>query len=160
MSTKKTTIQKSETSERHLIKAAEVLIKGFKTPEKFLFFLTQALYWIGIEGVSEEKGADQTFFLRIILNEVLQQWISNNERVNEKIAVGLKEVKDCFGYKEYNEQMTIILKGLGASIQDGCPFKKYLDEYFKGITIMLEVGQYIQAYEYEIHNIREQKKAA
>lgn len=157
MSTKKT-IQKSEAPERYLIEGANVLIKGFKTPAKFLSFLTDALYWTSIEGVSQEKGADSTFFLRIILNEVLQRWISNDEKLDEKISAGLKEVESSLGFDEYNDQMAIVLKGLGASISEGCPLKEYLDECFNGVTTMLEVGECIQTYKYEINRIREQKK--
>jgi hypothetical protein len=58
-------------------------------------------------------------------------------------------------------EIAIVLKGLAASIsKEGFPVKKYLDEYFKGIGVMLELGDYIQAYELEINKIREQKKAA
>ncbi len=160
MSTKKTTIQKSQTAERYLIEGANTIIKGFKTPSKFLSFLTDALQWISLDGVSEEKGADKTFFLRIIISKVLQTWISNDERINEKIAIGLKEIQDCIGYEEYNDQIVIILKGLGASIsKEGCPFKKYLDEYFTGVGIMFQVGECIQAYEYKVHEIREREAA-
>jgi len=159
MNTKKTTTTTNENPERHLIEGANILIRGFKTPAKFLSWITEALHWTSIEGVSEEKGTDRTFFLRIIISEVLQKWISNGERLNEKITIGLKEVQGSLGFEEYNDQMAIILKGLGASIStEGCPFKKYLDEYFRGVGIMFEVGNYIQAYEHEINKIREQKK--
>lgn len=167
MSTKKLTTKTTETlttktnedPERHLIEAANILIKGFKAPAKFLSFLTDALHWTSIEGVSEEKGSDRTFFLRIIINEVLQKWISSDEKLNEKITTGLKEVQSSLGFKEYNDQMAIVLKGLGVSIsEEGCPFKKYLDEYFKGVGIMFEVGDCIQQYEYEINEIRQQNR--
>ena len=167
MSTKKLTTKTTETlttktnedPERHLIEAANILIKGFKAPARFLSFLTDALHWTSIEGVSEEKGSDRTFFLRIIINEVLQKWISNGETLNKEIAIGLKEVQSSLGSKEYKDQTAVILKGLGVSIsEEGCPFKKYLDEYFKGVSIMLEVGECIQAYEYEINEIRQQNK--
>lgn len=160
MSTKKTTIKKNEVPERYLTEGAQVLINGFKTPAKFLSFLTDALHWISIEGVSDEKGADRTFFLRIIITKVLQEWMSNDERINENIAIGLKEIQDCFGYEEYNDEIVIILKGLGVSIsKEGCPFKKYLDEYFTGVGIMFQVGECIQAYEYEVNEIRKREAA-
>lgn len=169
MATKKLTTKKTETltsktkedPERHLIKGANILMKGFGTPGKFLSFLTNALHSTSIEGVSEEKGTDRTFFLRIITTEVLQMWIGNDERINEKIAIGLKEVWECFGYDEYFAEIAIIIKGMAASIsKEGCPTKKYLDEYFKGVGIMLEVGDCIQAYEYEINKIGEQNRSS
>lgn len=157
MSTKKMIIQKKETLEKILIEGANVLIKGFKTPANFLSFLTQALYWTSIEGVSEEKGADQTFFLRLVIDEVLQRWINTEERVNENVAIGLKEIQDWYGYEGYYDQISVILKGLAISIKEGGhPVKKYLDEYFKGVGVMFELGDHIRSY--TIIKIREQKK--
>jgi len=158
MSTKKTTTKTNYNPERHLIEGAKILINGFETPGKFLAFLTEALYWTSKEGVSEEKGVDQTFFIRNVISEVLQRWIIEDKNLTG-IAAALKEINSVAGYEGYNDGMGNILKGFGASISDGYIVKKYLDEYFKGISIMFEVGHYIYNYECEVRS-RELKKAA
>ena len=168
MSTKKLITKKTETlisktqdnPERYLIEGAGILVKGFGTPGKFLSLLTDGLHWTSIEGVSEEIGSDRTFFIRLIITELLQRWISNDERISESIAVGLKEIQDWYGYKGYCDEIAIILKGLAISIsKEGCPVNRYLDEYFKGVSIMLEVGDRIQSYEMKIREEKLSKAA-
>jgi hypothetical protein len=154
MSTKKT----NENPERLLLEGADALIKGFKTPAKFLSFLTGALYWTSIEGVSEDKGADQTFFIRLLINEVLQPWLKGEKDAIKEIGEGLNEVAGRGEYEEYNNSMGIITKGLGMSMQDNLYTSDYLNDCLSGIQTMSRIGHCVKLYDEEMSKIREQKK--
>jgi hypothetical protein len=134
----------------HLLEGANILVKEFKTPAKFLNFLTECLYWLQAEGMApNSKPTDQTFFIRCLIEEVLQQWMLSGEDVNKNIASGLKEVYSSVG-DCYSDEVSLIIQALGISLKEGGIYVEgIMDEYLLGINTMFKIGRCISNYEFE-----------
>lgn len=160
LTTKKTKISTSKTKEnpeRHLIEGANILMNEFKTPAKFLSFLTDALYWTSEEGISYEKGTNRTFFIRLLIREVLQPWLEGGEDMLKRICKGLDEVAGCGEYEEYYNCMAKIMKGFAVSMLPDLYEPDYLCERLSYIQAMLRIGDCAKLYDDEMNKIGEEK---
>jgi hypothetical protein len=157
MSTKKLIIETNENTERYLTEAANILMKGFKTPGRFLSFLTEALYWTSEKELSDGKGTDRTFFIRMLIREVLQPWLKGGSHMIKEIGVGLHELAGNGEYEEYNKGLAIITKGFGISMQGLLYNPEYLDDNLAGIQVMFRVGHCVKLYDKEMDKIKKQE---
>jgi hypothetical protein len=133
---------------KHLIEGANILRLNFKTPAKFLNFLTECTYWMeSIE--SEPFDNDKGFFVRMLTNELLQPWMTSEDKdVVIKISDGLEYTNSWFGVDEFNDQICLLLKGLSVSLKKGGIYNDILmEEYLLAINTMFKIGRCFRAYE-------------
>jgi len=129
----------------HFLEGANILVKEFKTPAKFLDFLTEALSWVQEEGVASNIVSDKTFFIRVVVKEVLQQWMIPGD-VNKNVASGLKEVFSAVGDDGYNDDVALIIQGFGLSMKNGIYPEGATDDYLLAINTMLKIGRCLSNY--------------
>ena len=155
MSTKKLTT--NENPESHLIKGANILVKGFETPANLLEFLAHTLNWLedyNNERFKEGQDADtSTFFIRLLIEQLLHPWLEENKYNIPSIAMGLKEIQSTFGYDGYIKNLSIILKGFAVNMTDGPYTNGEAKKHMLSFGTMFETGNSINDYE-----IREKQK--
>lgn len=153
MSTKKTTkTQKNESMQKPLIEGANILMKEFKTPDSFLEFLNESLFWV--EHFNRATKANESaFFIKLMIENIIQPWIKNGSNAMHEIAKGLGEIYSGFGDEGYLEEVSILLRGFAISCKDSPYFdtKKYLLSF----NILYEISFCLRAYG---DKIREQRK--
>jgi hypothetical protein len=156
MSTKNK-ITTNNNPERCLIEGATILMREFKTPAKFLSFLTNALYWTSFEKVSYANGPSRTWFIRLLHNEVLIPWMKGGKDVEKNICKGLDEVAGCGSYDEYYKDIAKIIEGFSLSMLPDIYEADYLCEQLSHIQTMLSVGYCVNLYDQEMKEIKQAK---
>jgi hypothetical protein len=158
MSTKKTIqIQKSETPERHLLAGANTLMKEFKTPAIFLEFLTQSLYWMDLYNNKNKEAKIDSYFIKMMLTEIVQPWLKNGAEATKEIEIGIKDLQDFCGYKGYHKYISSIILGFTIELADTMDYDSRR-KYFLMFNTMYEIGDFITAYEMDLYIEGEKEK--
>lgn len=148
MKTTNTITEPNENPESPLIEGAKILMKGFETSGLFLEFLSEALFWV--EHFNNDRKANESaFFLKRMIEEVVQPWIKNGSNVRNEIAEGLQQICTDSGYEGYLEEVSILLQGFAISCKESPYFET--KKYLLAFDVLYEVSFCLRAYEYEIN---------
>lgn len=157
MKKNETKIQNNEAINEHLIEGANFIVNSFKTPSAFLEFLNESLFWI--ENFNQDRQTNEsTFFIKKMIESVIQPWIKNGPNLINDIATGLHGIYREAGHEGYLKEVSILLQGFAIFCRDSPYFdtKTYLlsFETFYGISF------YLNSYDEDLSVKREIKKMA
>lgn len=131
----------------HLDNALEALISGFKTPEKLLSFLSNAIPWVHEYIVSLPEyntSKDIHHDLSIYLHDILPHWIKRGKGYREKMYEGVKNVS------MFSDGAETVIPLISAFAYDqsngGLSGDGYFQEQVKGLVVMYSVYQHIDKY--------------
>lgn len=113
----KNKITTNETPERYLIEGANMLMEEF------------------------------TFFIRILIDQLLHTWLEGGQDITASIAKGLEEITDVYGYDDYTTSLSTLLKGFAVNMIAGPYTNGGVKRYMIYFSAMFEIGSCINDYE-------------
>lgn len=150
----------TSTTSQHLQKAANAIVKAFKTPAAFLSFLSWEIihadsYELNYGKIPENESP--VFDLTMWIEEVVQRWFKGEDQIPE----GLQKMVNQYGQEGHQRLVSYLFMFYGSEFNKfGYPgnVKKANEETSK-ISLMRELGIYIGAREKEEKEEREIRNA-
>lgn len=151
----------------HFVNAADILVKGVKTPGAFLGFVTDALNWLNemgetVKEVKELKDLRSAhFYLTVIIAELIQKWYEGGENLQSNLAAGMDELYDYSGCDGLNDCICFTIRGLGEELRHSILTPKYIDSLITTINTLNKIREcFCQVYEETLIRTERKKAAA
>lgn len=145
---------------KHFIDAANLLVNKFKTPAAFIKFLSFGLAWIDNYNrlrLTKEEKVQCNYFLIQLIQDVALPWLTGKDVVN-KIAKGLFDINEYCTWDGFYEGTGIIIKALGADLQEGFPFNDNMAGYLSSIDTLYKVSYCVEMYSIETGHAKQLAK--
>lgn len=160
----KSKVVKKITPNKHLVAAANLIVKEFKTPANLLEFLTNSFNWVeeySFEREEEGKSINpDTYFTQLLIRRVLRPWLDGGQSVISNIAIGLEGVNYLLEMDEYLNRLSLILKGFATSLSCGPLDNEEMKRYLLAFNTMFEITNNFYEYRAGLKEKNKLSKAA
>jgi len=136
------------------LRAAERLVEKMKSPAAFLLFLTDALNWLHMYTVKQQKYSrdeDNHYTLIVMVENIIVPWFAGGPDVISNIAKGIGEVYQFCGDDGMRGVNNDVIVGFG-NYAEGMDFTSTgLREYSIAQSVLVDLLDALEAYDLAIH---------
>jgi len=150
MSTRKSTARSSNVqttpkfNSAHL-QGAKDLVEMMEKPTNLSVFLSLAIYWAYefklANPYKEEDDGDLMYMLLRFVEHILPAWYSGGPKCLENIALGIREIDQCFGKYIYVEKVSQLTSAFGHNSRDSYLSSDYAEECMHGIQCLFRLAK-------------------
>ncbi|HRO47679.1 hypothetical protein [Agriterribacter sp.] len=145
----------------HCYKAAELLVKRFRSPVGLLRFLAESVTWTGYYEKYTKGKESHTFPIVYMMENHLETWISqmtaDNQTILSKLAEVIDEWFNVFGSEGISEGAIHLLKCMACDAADRGVNEGYIIKWVKEIETLLDISAIAEECEKDRHK---EKQAA
>jgi len=134
---------KKEKSNCPFVRAAECLLRAYKSPADFLLFLNDALTWIHHHQVRQPEyshGKDNHFSIQVVIEEIVVPWIGAQENALSVVAEGISRLHSFHGWDGQMETMSRLLEAFGYYENESHSYPQYMAKHLTGINVMYQIA--------------------
>jgi hypothetical protein len=152
--TKKPPMKADKAINDPLLYAAKLVIETFKTPARFISFMSSALwwnYWYRTENNLHNTSADPFILMNNFMNYIGCPWIEGGDGIPERIAEALRDgIADAWEGRAFQEDSFRFIESWGAYSSNSGSMD-FLEEN-KKLLALVKIGEYIVMYKYPNRN--------
>ena len=94
-----------------------------------------------------EKVESNTFFIKLLIDQLVHPWLKENQNAHDGIALGLKEIHTYYDHIDFQDNFSSLLQGLAIYTADGSYPKAKMKDYMLAFCTMFEVAEQIMMIE-------------